>query len=374
MGGAERSAPLEVRAAGRTLTGEAIRYGQRATDRAERFEAGAFQPLGDVALNLQHDPTIVLATTADRLAVTDTPTALEVRASLRPGAALTLLQRGALRGLSVEFRSLAERRGGGVRVIERAALEAIGLVDTGSYAGRLEVRRRGGGGYGYGGSYSGGYRGGGGRSLGTMRSTVPTGTRVACDCAGDPVERFAIMAAEGISDVVEEAFAIVEQELGIAISTGFEVTGIAARSASGGGDLVAAWHTFAQPLASVRRGTLRFTEADGGGLGVEIDLPDTEAGRAVLEAQAVAGIVVRPLIDRRAAEWATEELPTGERVAVYSRWPLRGVIVSSTDRREGWPEPTFTPSEVVAEAPPPPDAEPPAERAALSAPRRRLWL
>ena len=90
---------------------------------------------------------------------------------------------------------------------------------------------------------------------------------------------------------MEEAFAIVEQELGIAISTGFDVTGIAARSASGGDDLVAAWHTFAQPLASVRRGTLRLTEADGGGLGVEIDLPDTEAGRAVLEAQAVAGIV-----------------------------------------------------------------------------------
>ena len=31
----ERTAPLEVRATGRTLTGEAIRYGQRATDRPE---------------------------------------------------------------------------------------------------------------------------------------------------------------------------------------------------------------------------------------------------------------------------------------------------------------------------------------------------
>ena len=162
----ERTAPLEVRASGRTLTGEAIRYGQQAADRPERFEAGAFAPLGPVALNLQHDPAIVLATTGDGLTVTDTATALEVRADLEPGAALTLLRRGALRGLSVEFRALTERRDGGVRVIERAALEAIGLVDAPSYTGRLELRRGLGGG------------------LGVLRSHVPTDATVACDCAG----------------------------------------------------------------------------------------------------------------------------------------------------------------------------------------------
>ena len=104
MAALERSAPLEIRAAGRTLTGEAIRYGVRATDRAERFEPGAFGAIGDVSLNLQHDPAIVLATTGDRLTVTDTPQALQVAAELRDGAALTLLRRGALSGLSVEFR------------------------------------------------------------------------------------------------------------------------------------------------------------------------------------------------------------------------------------------------------------------------------
>ena len=46
MAALERSAPLEIRATGKTLTGEAVRYGQRATDRPERFEAGAFAPLG----------------------------------------------------------------------------------------------------------------------------------------------------------------------------------------------------------------------------------------------------------------------------------------------------------------------------------------
>ena len=353
MGGVERAAPLEIRAAGRTLTGEAVRYGEAATDRAERFEPGAFAPLGDVSLNLQHDRSIPLASTGDRLILRDTSRALEVRATLPDGAALTLLRRGALRGLSVEFRSVAERRDGGIRVIERATLEAIGLVDSGSYAGRLEVRRRGGGGW------SGGGGGGRGGYRGTMRSMIPTNKRVACDCAGDPLERFAIMAAEGIEDAIEEATAAVEKELGIAFGD------LAVRAAADGDDIVAAWHTFAQPLASARKGTLRLTEADGG-LGVEIDLPDTSAGQAVLDALDVSGVVVRPLIDRRSAEWTTETLPDGEKVAVYSRWPLRGIIVSATDRREGWPNPTLDTTGA-----PEPDPEPaPEERRE----RRRVWL
>ena len=350
----ERSAPLEIRAAGRTIVGEAVRYGEEASDRPERFEVGAFQPIGDVALNLQHDRGITLASTGDRLTVMDSPRALEVRAELRDGAALTLLRRGGLRGLSVEFRALAERRDNGTRVIERAALEAIGLVDTGSYTGRLELRRRGGGGYGGGGNY----RGGGRSYRGTMRSTIPTGKRVACDCAGDPVERFAIMAAEGVEDVIEESIAAVEKELGVA----FEDLGV--RAAADGDDIIAAWHTFGQPLASVRKGTLRFTEAEGG-LGVEIDVPDTPAGEMLLDAHDVSGVVVRPLIDRRSAEWTTETLPTGEQVAVYSKWPLRGIIVSATDRREGWPRPTLDTTGA-----PEPSAPAPEERRH----RRRLWL
>ena len=358
MGGVERAAPLEIRAAGRTLTGEAVRYGEAATDRPERFEPGAFAPLGDVSLNLQHDRSIPLASTGDRLILRDTARALEVRATLPDGAALTLLQRGTLRGLSVEFRSVEERRDGGIRVIERATLEAIGLVDSGSYAGRLEVRRRGGGGGGGGWSGGGGGRGG---YRGTMRSMIPTNRRVACDCAGDPLERFAIMAAEGVEDAIEEAVAAVEKELGIAFDD------LAVRAAADGDDIVAAWHTFAHPLASARKGTLRLTEADGG-LGVEIDLPDTTAGQAVIDALAVSGVVVRPLIDRRAAVWTTETLPSGEQVAVYSKWPLRGIIVSATDRREGWPNPTL---DTTGAPEPEPEPEPaPEERRE----RRRVWL
>ena len=92
---AERSAPVEFRVSGRTLAGTAIRYGERARDRAEMFEAGAFQPLGAVTLNLQHDASKPIASTGDgTLRLDDTADELRIEADLRAGSAeLTLVRR-----------------------------------------------------------------------------------------------------------------------------------------------------------------------------------------------------------------------------------------------------------------------------------------
>ena len=108
----ERAAPVEVRMAGRTLSGVVLRYGERSVDRAELFEAGAFAPIGEVSLNLQHDRERVIASTsAGDLRVIDTPEALRIEAELREGSAeLSLVRRRALRGLSVEFLVRSERR------------------------------------------------------------------------------------------------------------------------------------------------------------------------------------------------------------------------------------------------------------------------
>lgn len=343
MADTERTAPFEVRASGRTLTGDAIRYRQQATDRPERFEAGAFAPLGDVALNLQHDPAIVLATTGDRLALTDTATALEVRAELRDGAALTLVRRGALRGLSVEFRSLAERRDGGVRVIERASLEGIGLVDSPSYAGRLELRRwRGGSGYGF------------------IRSRIPGGKRLACRCGGDVACAFAEFMGDAVEEMLEEAFTLAAADLALTAPAGGTVPGVGAVAGEGRAatnDLIAAWGSYDRPLASVSRGTLRRSGPDG----VEIDLPDDANGRAVLDAHRSTGVIVRPLLDTDASEY--EQVGDTMR---YTRARVRAFIVSATDQREGWPDP-----ELVAPDAPEPPPEPEGRRHAH---RRRVWL
>ena len=345
----ERSVPLEIRSTGKVLTGEAIRYGQRAADRPERFEAGAFAPLGPLTLNLQHDRGIVLATTGDRLAVTDTEQALEVRAELQPGAALTLLRRGVLRGLSVEFRSLVERSEAGVRVIERASLEALGLVDTPAYSsGRLEVRR---------GGFSSGLRGGGWGSWGsapTMRSTIPPDTRLRCECGGNAACRWASIIPEAMEEMFDNAMdrasELIAQRRTEAEAVG-DLLGLG--TAAAGGDTIAVWGRYDRPLASVSRGTLRRS----GKYGIDIDLPDDENGRAVLAAHESTGVIVRPHLDMDASEYTQD----GD-MLTYTKAVARAFIVSATDAREGWPEPTLRPTE--------PEAEPEERRHR----RRRVWL
>ena len=142
----EHRAGAEFRVSGRTLTGKALVYGDLSPEFGERFEPGAFGP--DVAapvLNLQHDRATVILP-AGAYVLTDSPHELQVRAELPEGsAALALVKRGALNGFSVEFFARAERREAGVRVIERAELAGLALVDQGAYPqSTAEVRARSG--------------------------------------------------------------------------------------------------------------------------------------------------------------------------------------------------------------------------------------
>ena len=138
----ERRFAEGVTVKGRTLTGVAMRYGEVATikGRRERFQPGAFgAPLPDVVLNFHHERSRPLTRTGAGLKLSDGADALELRAKL-PNTrdaddAIELVRQGVLRGLSVEFRATRERRDGGVRVIERAVLLGVGLVDTPAYPG-----------------------------------------------------------------------------------------------------------------------------------------------------------------------------------------------------------------------------------------------
>lgn len=131
----------ELRASGRTLAGTAMRYGDTADvfGMKERFETGSIVPASDgVILNLQHDRARPLARSGGGgLELRDSADALGIEATLpmtrEADDALELVRAGVLRGLSVEFEVLRERFVDGVRIVSRAILTGIGLVDRPAY-------------------------------------------------------------------------------------------------------------------------------------------------------------------------------------------------------------------------------------------------
>ena len=136
---------------GRTIIGNIVAYGDIATTRMgrETFAPGAF---GDVAsldciLHVQHERARPLARTGGGgLILTDSPERLAIAAEMpntRDGNdALTLVDKGILRGFSSEFHAKRERFDGGTRIIEAATLPGVGLVDSPQYSQSqiLEIR------------------------------------------------------------------------------------------------------------------------------------------------------------------------------------------------------------------------------------------
>ena len=190
-------------------------------------------------ITLQHDPGIVLARGAT---LTDSPTALSVSAILAEGAAaLQLVKRRALNGFSVEFNAKKVRREHGVRVVERAELVGLSLVDKPAYpAAGAEVRAKS----------------PGGRCDRKFRMTrrllVNASPNVGPGSGGECIPigpRFTKMAGELMADAFGEA----DRQHMMAVAGNFR-----------------------RPLGSVSKGTLRGKSTDDG-LEIEVDLPDRHA-------------------------------------------------------------------------------------------------
>ena len=134
----------ETRQSPGRLVGTVLRYGERASDRAEVFEAGALSwPDDGVVLNRQHERRAPIMRfrpeVRDGAVVVDVP--LPDTAAGRDTA--REVREGLFRGLSVEFKAIRQTFTNGVRRIQEAALMGVGLVDSPSYAGSLaEVRER----------------------------------------------------------------------------------------------------------------------------------------------------------------------------------------------------------------------------------------
>ena len=295
---------------GRILEGVAVRYGDTATlpwgD--ERFEPGAFGDLAaaDVILNVQHSREKPIARTGGAgLSLVDTHERLALRAELpvtqEADDALALVRAGVLRGLSVEFRAVAERIEGGVRVIERAILSAVGLVDTPAYpASEVEARRRR------------------DERAPFLKARWAANRKGACACQGPDV-----------SDVEFE-----EGAWSDVLASNREVLAVA-------GD-------YSKAVASRSRGTLRLSEGQDGALDIELtrEAGATPAGRDLAATAKAVPITARPIIDNDLSDFAD-----ADGVRTFTRAHLRAVLLKPSDRPDGW-----DPAEIAGDAVPAPGA------------------
>ena len=121
--------------------------------------------LDTASLNLQHDREHVIAEQPESLTFSESPRGLSLRAQLRPDSAeARLVARRALQGFSVEFVALDETQDRGMRVITRAHLAGVALVDRGSYDTSVELRAR--------------------MRKAWFTATIPTRSEMSCRCQG----------------------------------------------------------------------------------------------------------------------------------------------------------------------------------------------
>ena len=143
-----RFAELRAEPNSRQLSGIAVSYGDIAKLPwgEERIEAGSFGNINDVILNKQHDRARPLARTkGGGLELIDGNDALRMKALLPETRdaddVLELVRSGVMRGLSTEFIAEDEEFQGSLRVIKRARLVGLAVVDQGAYPQSLVAQR-----------------------------------------------------------------------------------------------------------------------------------------------------------------------------------------------------------------------------------------
>lgn len=141
--------PLEFRRDLRQVGGVAMPYGALAVfrndTRREMFLPGSLVPAPAVRLSVMHEGEPLLSS---GVVLADSDERLSMHAVLpetrQAEDVIAMIVEGLLSGLSVEFRAMDEEQRGNVRVVRRALLEGVGIVDVPAYPGAtVEVRNRG---------------------------------------------------------------------------------------------------------------------------------------------------------------------------------------------------------------------------------------
>ena len=129
------------------IFGVVMKYNTRASDRPELFEDGALKWPEDIVLNRQHSRKSPIMRVKPIVVGDEVRHEISGFPDTQSGRdAAVEIRQGLFKGLSVEFKSLKESVGGGIRRISSAMLRGIALVDSPSYsAAAVEVRAKGGG-------------------------------------------------------------------------------------------------------------------------------------------------------------------------------------------------------------------------------------
>ncbi len=276
----------ELRSNGRTISGTAMNYGEiaRLPFGAERFEPGAFGNIEDVILNVQHDRKKPLARFPDGgLEILDSQDSLKISAKIANtqdgNDALELVNRKILRGMSIEFDQVEDRFEDGIRVIHKARLAGIGIVDRPAYEGTtVEVRRR----------------------QGRLRGKIPYKKKLACRCKKDCTH------AQFQADSLKEA-------------------------AEGNSEILAIHGNYANAIGSKSKGTLQLKNTRDA-LEISVDVPDNEIGRLLKSQSESVSLLARPVWDETES---TFTVVNG--TSLIEKASVRAILIGATDASQGWP-------------------------------------
>ena len=299
----------------RRLMGVVMRYntpGRGPAGRPEIFEPGAFGDVSnlDLSLNYMHVRERMLARTGGSgLELVDSASMLSMTASLpqtrEADDTLELVRTKVMRGLSVEFFPRQERVEAGTRIIAKAQLVGIGVVDTGAaHHTTLEARRQQ-------------HEQRAKLSL-TISGLIPYEEKLDCRCQTGSCT--AVRLKRGSLAQAAEPD-----------STSLLVMG-----------------DYSKPIASVAKRSLQLTDTPQGLL-VFSTIPDSQAGRDLIALASSVPLLIRPIFRQEDSAYEYED--NGE-TAVYEHMSLRGLTIGATDQAAGWPEAVISEPEATLEEPP----------------------
>ena len=258
----------------------------------EVFLPGSFGDLSQssILLNIQHDRSRPIARTPDTMTLADTTSMLTLTAkppdTTEVRDAKLMVQAKILTGLSIEFNATEHAHRNGVRVVSRAELVGVGLVDTPAYpASTVEAR----------------YESRATLSV-TISGLIPYEEKLDCRCQTGSCTAVRLKRGSLAQAAEPDSTALIVM-----------------------GD-------YSKPIASVAKRSLQLTDTPQGLL-VSSTIPDSQAGRDLIALASSVPLLIRPIFDQKASTFIEEG-----GVATYSKMQLRAITVGATDQAAGWPE------------------------------------